>query len=190
MQTKRVHFLQKQVTMLTKFAVKNYRGFKDRIEWDLSNPGNYSFNQEAVKDGVIKNGIIYGPNGGGKSNLSLAIFDIILHTTQKMKNPHQLDTVVNVFCPKDLVSFEYSFRFGKDTIDYSYSKGIDGIRQETLTLNDTLVFKLNNGNLYVYSSDFPMTEDVKHRLETSSNKVSVLAYIWSVYPLSSTHPLM
>lgn len=24
--------------MLTKFAVTNCRGFKDRIEWDLSNP--------------------------------------------------------------------------------------------------------------------------------------------------------
>ena len=52
--------------------------FEDRIEWDLSVPSNYSFNIDAIKDGVIKNGIIYGPNGSGKSNLSLAIFDIIL----------------------------------------------------------------------------------------------------------------
>ena len=30
--------------MLVKFAVTNYRGFANRIEWDLSKPSNYSFN--------------------------------------------------------------------------------------------------------------------------------------------------
>ena len=41
--------------MLTKFAVTNYRGFANRIEWDLSNPTNYEFNRSVIKDGVIKN---------------------------------------------------------------------------------------------------------------------------------------
>ena len=45
--------------MLTKFAVTNYRGFKDRIEWDLSHPSNYEFNTHVIKDGVVKNGIVY-----------------------------------------------------------------------------------------------------------------------------------
>ena len=61
--------------MLVKFAVTNYRGFADRIEWDLSKPSNYSFNTFAIKDGIIKNGIVYGPNGSGKSNFAMAIFD-------------------------------------------------------------------------------------------------------------------
>ena len=77
--------------MITKFAVKNYRGFADRIEWDLSHPSSYSFNTFAIKDGIVKNGIIYGPNGSGKSNLALAVFDIILHLTQKAKNPRQFE---------------------------------------------------------------------------------------------------
>lgn len=55
--------------MLIKFSVNNYRGFADKIEWDLSHPSNYSFNQNAIKDNILKNGIIYGPNGAGKSNL-------------------------------------------------------------------------------------------------------------------------
>ena len=67
--------------MLIKFAVKNFRGFAERIEWDLSHPSNYSFNTYAVKDGVIKNGIIYGPNGSGKSNFALAIPKSYLTTT-------------------------------------------------------------------------------------------------------------
>lgn len=40
--------------MLVKFAVTNYRGFADRIEWDLSSPANYEFNKNAIKDGIIK----------------------------------------------------------------------------------------------------------------------------------------
>lgn len=49
--------------MLKKFAVTNYRGFKNRMEWDLSHPSNYTFNNDAIRNGVVKNGIIYGPNG-------------------------------------------------------------------------------------------------------------------------------
>lgn len=40
--------------MLIKFAVKNFRGFAERIEWDLSHPSNYEFNKYAIKDGIIK----------------------------------------------------------------------------------------------------------------------------------------
>ena len=65
--------------MLAKFSVKNYRGFSERIEWDLSTPNNYEFNTEVIKDGIIKNGIIYGPNGSGKTNFGLALFDIVPH---------------------------------------------------------------------------------------------------------------
>lgn len=53
--------------MLIKFSVNNYRGFADKIEWDLSHPSNYSFNQNAIKDNILKNGIIYGPNEAGKA---------------------------------------------------------------------------------------------------------------------------
>ena len=81
--------------MLTKFAVKNYRGFNDRIEWNLSNPSNYSFNSNAVKNGAEKNGIIYGPNGSGKSNFGLAIFDIANHLSHKWKKP---DYYLNYAC--------------------------------------------------------------------------------------------
>ena len=72
--------------MLVKFAVTNYRGFSERIEWDLSRPSNYSFNEYAIKDGVIKNRIVYGSNGSGKSNLSFALFDIVNHLSQKDEN--------------------------------------------------------------------------------------------------------
>lgn len=176
--------------MLTKFAVKNYRGFSERIEWNLENPSSYTYNTQAIKDGIVKNGIIYGPNGAGKSNFALALFDIILHLTQKNKNPHQIDTIVNVYHPNDLVSFEYSFRFGQKVIEYNYAKSVNCIVEEQLTIDGKSIFILKGGKLDISTSDFPMRNDIKKQLVHSSNKVSVLGYLWSVYPLSAKHPLM
>ena len=34
--------------MIVKFAVTNYRGFADRIEWDLSTPANYELDRKSV----------------------------------------------------------------------------------------------------------------------------------------------
>ena len=177
-------------TMITKFAVKNYRGFSERIEWDLSNPSSYSFNAFAIKDGIVKNGIIYGPNGSGKSNLALALFDLILHLAQKNKNPHQLDTIVNVFHPDELVSFEYTFRFGQNIVNYNYSKSSKGLEKECVILDGNSIFALENNTLVIDSPEFPMTHENKMQLSNSGNKVSVLGYLWSVYPLAADHPLM
>lgn len=176
--------------MLTKFAVKNYRGFSERIEWDLENPNSYSYNTFAIKDGVVKNGIIYGPNGAGKSNFALALFDIILHLTQKNKNPHQVDTIINVLHPNEPVTFEYSFRFGKIEIEYNYAKSVNGIVEEQLIIDGKSIFSLKNSKLDIDTTEFPMPDANRNLLAHSSNKVSVLGYLWSVYPLSAKHPLM
>ena len=92
--------------MLVKFAVKNFRGFAERIEWDLSHPSNYEFNKNAIKDGIIKNGIVYGPNGSGKSNFALAIFDIENHLSSKWKKTDYYSNFVYAGNPKAPVEFE------------------------------------------------------------------------------------
>ena len=71
--------------MLKKFSVSNFKCFDKRITFDLSDPANYSFNQQVIQGGVKAKGIIYGANGSGKSNFALAIFDIVLHLTDKEK---------------------------------------------------------------------------------------------------------
>ena len=71
--------------MLKKFSVSNFKCFNKRITFDLSDPANYSFNQQVIQDGIKAKGIIYGANGSGKSNFALAIFDIVLHLTDKEK---------------------------------------------------------------------------------------------------------
>lgn len=115
--------------MITRFAVKNYRGFKDTIEWNLSAPGNYSFNSSAIKDGIVKNGIIYGPNGSGKSNFGYAIFDIANHLSHKWKTPDYYLNYANALKHLEPVAFEYGFVFGGVKVDYKYSKVAQGTKR-------------------------------------------------------------
>ena len=123
--------------MLEKFAVTNYRGFAKRIEWDLSKPSNYSFNTFAIKHGIIKNGIVYGPNGSGKSNFAMAIFDITNHLSQKWKKVNYYDNFTYTGKLNFPVDFEYTFIFGDDRLQYSYSKSSDGkLEEEELIVND------------------------------------------------------
>ena len=69
--------------MLKRFSVTNFKNFKTKTVFELDKPANYEFNSEIVKNSIITKGIIYGINGSGKSNLALAIFDIVSHLTDK-----------------------------------------------------------------------------------------------------------
>lgn len=67
--------------MLRKFRVSNFKSFENNFELDLTVGNGYEFNKECIKNGIANNVIVYGHNGVGKSNLALAIFDIIEHLT-------------------------------------------------------------------------------------------------------------
>ena len=108
-------------------SVKNFRGFKEKIELDLTRHSNYEFNLYAIKDDIIKNGIIYGPNGSGKTNFSLAIFDIVNHLTQKLKKVDYYANFTYAGDPNLKVEFKYTFRFDGQTVEYSYSKDYHGL---------------------------------------------------------------
>ena len=86
----------KVIIMLKKFSVENFKGFKDKITLDIGTPSNYSFNSEIIENGCITKGIIYGINSCGKSNLGLAIFDIITHLTEKQKLLGSYDFYLNM----------------------------------------------------------------------------------------------
>lgn len=132
--------------MLIKFAVTNYRGFANRIEWDLSHPANYSFNQNAIKDGVIKNGIVYGPNGSGKTNFSLALFDIENHLSSKWKKPDYYLNFIYAGNPNGVVKFEYTFKFDEQIVEYDYFKTDKGsLVSESLKVDNQKIFERENG---------------------------------------------
>ena len=179
--------------MLTRFAVKNYRGFADQIVWDLSNPSNYSFNTDAIKDGVVKNGIIYGPNGSGKSNFGLAIFDIANHISHKWKKPDYYLNYAYAERHLEPVEFEYTFSFNGHVLLYSYSKvavelkGV--IKNECLSVDGRSLIEKNDKGLKI-APEFGLTEAAIDNLRDSANNISIVNYLLGSVPLSKDHALI
>lgn len=179
--------------MLTKFAVTNYRGFKEKIEWDLSTPSNYSFHTDAIRNDTVKNGIIYGRNGSGKSNFGLAIFDIANHLSHKWKKP---DYYLNFACANNRwnnVDFEYSFSFNNHTVKYNYSKVASDLRgdivKEQLIIDSNEVLLKNSDTLFV-AKEFSLTEEAINNLRNSANNISIVNYLLSSVPLPQGHVLL
>ena len=126
----------KVIIMLKKFSVENFKGFKDKITLDIGTPSNYSFNSEIIENGCITKGIIYGINGCGKSNLGLAIFDIITHLTEKQKLLGSYDFYLNMSGRKSFAEFEYTFVFDGHEVVYKYSKmDVNSLKSESLSID-------------------------------------------------------
>lgn len=178
--------------MLTKFSVKNYRGFKEKISLDLSNHANFEFNEFAISNGIIKNGIIYGPNGVGKTNFGLAIFDIVNHLSQKMKKAdYYTKNFVYAGRSNELVDFEYTFQFDQNTLNYSYSKDKGGaLKKESLFVNNKEVFNRADGQLNVFDDSFSIDSDRKVLLGDNANNVSIAGYLLMSCPLDKEHYLI
>lgn len=178
--------------MLKKFAVTNYRGFANRIELDLSNPNNYSFNQFAICNGTVKNGIIYGPNGVGKSNIGLALFDIEYHLAPlKAKKADYYNNYIYAGDTDKTVDFEYMFDFDGQCVEYKYSKNYAGILQkETLILNGELVFSRISNEISVNSKYFPNATSINSDFLGNANGVSIVNYLLAFYPLDKDNYLL
>ena len=124
------------IIMLKKFSVENFKGFKDKITLDIGSPSNYGFHPEVIEDGCITKGIIYGINGCGKSNLGLAIFDVITHLTEKQKLLQSYDFYLNMSGRKSFAEFEYIFVFDGHELVYRYSKtDVVALKEESLSID-------------------------------------------------------
>lgn len=177
--------------MLTNFAVTNYRGFAKRIEWNLSQPSNYNFNATAIKDGIVKNGIVYGPNGSGKSNLALALFDIVNHLSQNWKKNDYYTNFAYAGNPSAPVVFEYSFHLGGYSIDYTYSKNDKGMLvSEKLVVNKKEIFHRTDGDFALDQKTFPMNSRASANLASNANHVSIVNSLLTSYPLPENHYLI
>lgn len=109
--------------MLKKFSVSNFKNFENRIEVDFGKHSNYEFNKDIVQDDCISKCMVYGINGSGKSNLALAIFDIVLHLTDKEKLVDKyLPFYHNLNSKKLEAEFEYTYIFDGIELIYSYRK--------------------------------------------------------------------
>lgn len=107
--------------MIKRFSVQNYKGFKDKIEFNLETNHDYKFHQEAVSDSICKKVLVFGRNGTGKSNLGCAIMDIIIHLTNKYRIYSGTYTNLNSE-PGVPAIFEYTFSLNGHDVFYTYKK--------------------------------------------------------------------
>ena len=133
--------------MLKSLTVSNFKAFKEPVTIDLSTTGNYSFNTEAVKDGIVKTAVMYGKNASGKSSLGLAIFDIVGTLTDNYSSKENYANYENRYSKDMIISFEYTFSFNNKDVVYSYTKGrFKDILSEKLRINDKILVEYNRLN--------------------------------------------
>ena len=166
--------------MLKKFAVTNYKNFKDRLEMDFGAVRNYAFNENCVRDGLLNKVILLGKNGTGKSNLGLAIFDIVGTLTENVLHFKQTDqaSYLNGYSDKKFAVFEYEFKEGDRIISYTYKKA----DFRTITFEE---LKVDGKRLFMREDDNGDYEGLRtigaDRLRTDlrNGHLSVLRYIYA-----------
>ncbi|AIN73621.1 ATP-binding protein [Flavobacterium psychrophilum] len=162
--------------MLRKFKISNFKSFEKDFEIDLTNINGYEFNKSSIKDGIVNNAIIYGHNGVGKSNLALAIFDIIEHLTDKQRNDAVYKNYLNAYCNSDVSSFYYEFLINSKIVIYEYKKyDYKTIAYERLVVdNEELVLfdRTKNSSATIHLKG---AETLKTEIENS--ELSILKYI-------------
>ena len=164
--------------MLKYFSVENFKQFANKIEIDFSDVRDYKFNEQCIKNGFIKDILVYGKNASGKSNLGLAIMDITNHLVDKEKLPFLYDYYLNADSINKPASFKYIFSFGEDEVVYEYQKiNFVNLITESLTINGENIFyynfqtqKFENNNLKIIYID-------NLNWIFKSGNISVLRYI-------------
>ncbi len=177
--------------MLIKFSVKGFRNFDQKIELDLTKVHDFDFNSFAIKDGVIKNGIIFGMNGSGKSNLGMAIFDIVQHLAPGQKNLFFHSNYTYASSKSFLVTFEYTFNFDGQIVEYTYSKDSNcNLQEEKLLVDGKKVFSRMKEAFEIDENLFPMTDNTKEKLKKNENRISVINFLVASFPLNKSNCLM
>lgn len=179
---------RKEIYMLKRFEVENFKGFKERLIFDLQ-AREYEFNKNLVVNGIVNKGIIYGKNGIGKSNLGIALFDIVLHLTDKERmNPIYLTEYLNLDSEKPYAEFKYIFMLGDDEVIYEYKKkDAYYLIEESLKINNSRVLFYNYFEKKENFVDKNLVGNLQ--IELLDNKLSIIKYIYRNTPTNQESPL-
>jgi len=162
--------------MLTKFSVSNFKGFNTNFVFDLQNTNAYTFNSESIKNGVVNNALIYGHNGVGKSNLGLALFDIINHLTDYQTNEFEYAIYLNALNKSTIAHFQYEFIFDSHKVVYEYKKtSSKTILYEKFSINGRAIAFIDREKSDEAIVDLKGAENLKKELP--NHNLSLLKYI-------------
>lgn len=174
--------------MLKRFEVSGFRGFKRRIILDMM-AGSYEFNPSVIKGDFIKNALIYGKNGVGKSAFGIALFDIVHHLTDCRKmNASYLTPYLNLESRTDRAEFKYTFEINGHELEYTYHKrSIDDLLDEKLMMDGERIveysYETRTGN---YFNEHYLAN---LQINLPDNKLSVIKYIKNNTPTGSIQPV-
>lgn len=141
--------------MLCQFSVKNYKSFQDEVTIDFQ-AANITEHEDSViidkRDGekYLPLAAIYGPNGGGKSNIINAFYDLIYKVMSPIcaaynnKNCISLTNNKRVITPFKFnpssitqpTEFELFFRTGKGEYRYNLSVKNEKVIFESLSIRN------------------------------------------------------
>ena len=164
--------------MLEKFEVKNYKGFKNLMVWDLSSTKIYSEHKNLLKNKLSKNSIVYGKNGSGKTSLCSAIMDITFHLLDVEKDVTPPYIYSYIGSDDKTLEFKYVFRFDKKKVTYFYKK---------LNTRDLLLEQLFVDDVEIIRHDFVNEEGNFIKIKELQNlrtnglqkQLSILKYIYN-----------
>ena len=161
--------------MIAKFTVSNFKGFNQEFSFDLQNTNGYNFNTSSVEKGIVNNALIYGHNGVGKSNLGLAMFDIVGHLTDKSLNKNEYSFYLNTLNKSSTAKFHYEFLFDDKILVYEYEKNdINTIIAEKVVIDGETFALIDRRVNEIAEINFKGTENLKKEL---TNGLSLLKYI-------------
>lgn len=174
--------------MLKLFEVSGFKNFKDKMTINFSDVRDYKFNNECISNGLLSKVIVYGKNSVGKTNLGLAIFDIVSHLTTKNVTPNLYDYYINSYLRNGVADFHYQFDFGERVVDYYYKKNAKReLAYEKLSIDDTILFEYDyinkSGNTDGLSAIAPTLNWVYNDVD------SILKYVMNNTVLDRHHPL-
>lgn len=127
--------------MLKRFALRNYKNFREEIKIDFENVAGYQFSTDCISDGVIAKMLIYGRNATGKTNLGRAVMDI---GSTMFAGPGLVGNGVflNADSAEDSAGFSYTFGFDDVKLTYQYTRfSNQELRDEELIINGVSIFR-------------------------------------------------
>ena len=135
--------------MILRFSVEGYRGFAERLTFDLTKTRDYTYNTKAINRHVVKNALVYGRNGVGKTNLGKAMLDARHNVAHEALGFRTGTAFLNADEARSTARFSYLCDFDGRRVLYEYSKNARGvIRAERLVVDDGVVYDVDESGFW------------------------------------------